>query len=58
MKEFAQDISYRLVYFLLAVALIYFMPTLLSLFTEFATAVMLPLFENALQNMGSQGAVL
>lgn len=56
MKELAQDISYRLVYFLLAVALIYFMPTLLSLFTEFATAVLVPLFEGVLQNMSSQGA--
>ena len=57
MKEFAQDISYRLVYLLLAVVLIYFMPTLLSLFAEFATAVLVPLFEDTLQNMGSQGAV-
>ena len=48
MKELAQDISYRLGYFLLAVALIYFMPTLLSLFAEFTTAVLLPLFESAL----------
>lgn len=52
MKNFAKDISYRVFYFALAIALLYILPTLAHLFSEFAAMFFIPLLENAIQNIG------
>jgi hypothetical protein len=58
MRGFVRDISYRAFYLLLALAILWMMPVFVHLFSEFVTAVLLPLFEDVLHNVGNSGAAL
>lgn len=52
MRQLAVDISYRLFYLAAAAAILYFLPTLVILFGDLATAVFTPVLESVVQNMG------
>ena len=54
MREFAKDISYRVLFLALALVLLYFLPTLARLFGDFMAVVFVPLLEDVIQNMSNR----